>query len=288
MSRSSHPAPEQGLTIGAVSARTGVGVAVLRAWESRHGFPEPMRLPGGHRRYLEADVERIRRVEQARAEGLSIEAAIQRVRREAVEAEPSVFAGLRRRHPETSVVRLTRATALAVSRAIEDEQLAGAHRSVLIAGFQEPRFHQGSEGRWRELARTAAATAVLATFGTSRQEGRVWQVAIDDRQPVRREWFVVCDGPGPAVFSAWEVPRPAAAPGPRRFESLWSTDPAVVRAAADLAIEVVAERAPAAAADLRAGLGPLALAPPPGHADRIAQRIVAQLDVASRRSPAVA
>jgi DNA-binding transcriptional MerR regulator len=276
MSRSSHPAPEEGLTIGAVAARTGVGVAVLRAWEARHGFPHPMRLPGGHRRYAEDDVERIRLVEQARAEGLSIDAAIQRVLRRTPPGEPSVFAGIRRRHPETAVVRLSKPAALAVSRAIEDEHLAQAEPAVLVAAFQEERFHHASRARWQELARTAATTAVLATFPASRRVGRTWEVAIDDSQPLRREWLVICDGPAPACFTAWEVPGRSS--DGRTFESLWSTDPAVVRAASELAIEVVGARSPEAADDLRASLAPVALAPAPGHADRIAQRAVARLD----------
>ena len=276
MSRSSHPNPEEGLTIGAVAARTGVGVAVLRAWEARHGFPHPMRLPGGHRRYAEADVERIRLVEQARAEGLSIDAAIQRVRRRTPPGEPSVFAGVRRRHPETSVVRLTKAGALAVSRAIEDEHLARGEEAVLLAAFQEERFHHASRARWEELARTATTTAVLATFPATRRVGRTWEVAIDDTQPLRREWLVLCDGPAPACFTAWEVPGRAV--DGRTFEALWSTDPAVVRAATELAIEVVGSRSPEAAADLRDALAPVALVPATGHADRIAQRAVTRLD----------
>ena len=45
-----------------MAARTGLGVATLRAWESRYGFPEPERLPNGHRRYRIADVARIEQV----------------------------------------------------------------------------------------------------------------------------------------------------------------------------------------------------------------------------------
>lgn len=268
----------EGLTIGAVSARTGIGAAVLRAWEARHGFPHPDRLPGGHRRYTEADIDQLRKVEQARAEGLSIDAAIQRVRREEAQAEPSVFAGLRRRHPETSVVRLTKAAALAVSSAIEDEHLARAERAVLIGGFQEARYFRASEARWRELARTATTTAVLAALPASRREGRIWEVAVGDEEPLRREWLVVCDGPAPACFTAWEVPG-GVDRGGRRFESLWSTDPAVVRSASLLAIEAVAATSPAAAADLRSALRPVALAPAVGLADRIGQRAVAALDL---------
>ena len=33
-----------------VVEQTGIGEATLRAWEQRYGFPEPHRLPSGHRR----------------------------------------------------------------------------------------------------------------------------------------------------------------------------------------------------------------------------------------------
>ncbi len=39
------------LTISDLARLTGVPSATLRSWESRHGFPRPTRLAGGHRRY---------------------------------------------------------------------------------------------------------------------------------------------------------------------------------------------------------------------------------------------
>ena len=43
------------LSIGELSARTGVTPSTLRIWEERHGFPVPTRLGSGHRRYDEGD-----------------------------------------------------------------------------------------------------------------------------------------------------------------------------------------------------------------------------------------
>ena len=37
--------------MGAVTRRTGIGEHTLRAWERRFGFPTPVRLASGHRRY---------------------------------------------------------------------------------------------------------------------------------------------------------------------------------------------------------------------------------------------
>src|SRR5215208_1482549 len=110
---------EQGLPIGELVARTGLSEGTLRMWERRHGFPLPRRRPSGHRRYDESDVELIRRVARHRDAGLSLPAAIARARDSVSDVERSVFAGMRRRHPELQPVRLRKAVLLALSRAIE-------------------------------------------------------------------------------------------------------------------------------------------------------------------------
>jgi DNA-binding transcriptional MerR regulator/methylmalonyl-CoA mutase cobalamin-binding subunit len=48
------------LTIGIVSRQSGVEASTLRKWESRYGFPQPLYLASGQRRYSKADVENIR------------------------------------------------------------------------------------------------------------------------------------------------------------------------------------------------------------------------------------
>ena len=65
------------LSTAQLAERTGVPAGTLRMWESRYEFPTPVRLPGGHRRYSDDDVEQIREVARLRAEGLSMIAAIQ-------------------------------------------------------------------------------------------------------------------------------------------------------------------------------------------------------------------
>ena len=67
MSRSD---PAAGMSIGVVAAQTHVSVAVLRAWEQRYGFPEPDRVPSGHRRYSAEHVEQVRQVVRDRDSGL--------------------------------------------------------------------------------------------------------------------------------------------------------------------------------------------------------------------------
>ena len=56
-------------------------------WERRHGFPEPERLPKGHRRYSKRDIELVRRVASERAAGVSLPLAIERATRD-IESPP--------------------------------------------------------------------------------------------------------------------------------------------------------------------------------------------------------
>ncbi|MFT7620900.1 MAG: methanogenic corrinoid protein MtbC1 [Myxococcota bacterium] len=55
--------------IGAISKATGVPVPTLRTWERRYGFPVPIRLPSGHRRYDPAMIEHIRLISRALESG---------------------------------------------------------------------------------------------------------------------------------------------------------------------------------------------------------------------------
>jgi DNA-binding transcriptional MerR regulator len=57
------------VSIGEVAAETGLSPEVLRVWERRYGFPVPVRLPSGHRRFREEDLRRLRLIAVALAQG---------------------------------------------------------------------------------------------------------------------------------------------------------------------------------------------------------------------------
>jgi DICT domain-containing protein/predicted DNA-binding transcriptional regulator AlpA len=251
------------LTIREVAARTGLSAATLRMWEARYAFPVPERLPSGHRRYSEEEVDRVRRVVADREAGLSMRAAIERALGTRTEPETSVFAALRRRRPDLVPYLLPKRTLIGLSHAIEDECCARAERPVLIAGFQHPRFYRHAASRWAELARTAHAAVVFADFPALREpKGRPVEVPVAPEHPVLREWVLVCDAPDYAAFlAAWERPGQDGVPdGERSFETIWSVEPELVREAAHVAAGVVAEAAP----ELGARLHPrLAETPPP-------------------------
>lgn len=53
------------LSIGGLSRASGVTVETLRNWERRYGFPEPVRLASGHRRYQWEVVPRLQLIRRA-------------------------------------------------------------------------------------------------------------------------------------------------------------------------------------------------------------------------------
>jgi methanogenic corrinoid protein MtbC1 len=57
------------LSIGDICAETGLSADVVRVWERRYGFPIPVRLPSGHRRYRQADLHQLRLMAEAVAQG---------------------------------------------------------------------------------------------------------------------------------------------------------------------------------------------------------------------------
>jgi hypothetical protein len=57
------------LSIGALAKASGVPVETLRTWERRYDFPQPSRLPSGHRRYPAQAIGVVVRVRALLAEG---------------------------------------------------------------------------------------------------------------------------------------------------------------------------------------------------------------------------
>jgi DICT domain-containing protein len=235
--------PDALLTIGELAAHTGLTPEVLRTWEARHGFPEPTRLPSGHRRYTGADVLAVRRVVEERERGVRLEQAIGAARSAGhVEETGSVYAALTARHPGLTSYTLSKRTLLALSWAIEDESAAQANRAVLVGTFQRGRYFGQSQKRWEEMARTARAAVVMADFPAHDDRSAPARVALPADSPLLREWIVVCDGPGlTAVLVAWELPGQEDLPeSDRLFEAVWTVDSRVVRDAAVVAAEAAA------------------------------------------------
>ncbi|MEO7350646.1 MAG: DICT sensory domain-containing protein [Marmoricola sp.] len=228
------------LTIGDLAQRTGVAPATLRVWESRHGFPRPRRRDSGHRRYDEHDVELVTQVLRRRDSGMRLEVAIAGVALADAATgtppgAPSVYAAMRRVHPNLQPQRLKKSTLVAVSWAIEDECCSRAEQPMIFGGFQKEDFYRASEERWTELARIARSTMVFAAFSQEPHPvDHTTMVDLPEDAPMRREWAVVCDAPDyPAMLTAWELPGQSSVPDRLRlFEAIWTVEPGAVRDAA--------------------------------------------------------
>jgi MerR HTH family regulatory protein/GAF domain len=66
-----------GLTLKAVSRRTGIPAATLRTWQRRYGFMRPGRSPSGYRLYGEEEIARIEQVKYLVQQGVRIGAAME-------------------------------------------------------------------------------------------------------------------------------------------------------------------------------------------------------------------
>jgi len=271
--------PNAELSTAQLAERTGVHAATLRMWESRHGFPSPARRPGGHRRYSDRDVEAVLEVLDLRRRGLSLTAAIERVRRPVAPPLASIFAGLRQRRPEVAATVLPKPLVLALSHAIEDEYCAHAVSGLLIGAFQRDSLYRGAERRWRELARTADLAVALAEFDELREPvGAPVEVPIGPRHALAREWALIVDAPGAsACLAAWEqLSEHELSDDERRFEVLWSFEPTVVRSAVEVATDLLTPLAPGIAGRIP-GLGEAGSATTPNDlrfAAALSQRIV--------------
>ena len=73
------PVLPAGLTLKAVSQRTGIPAATLRTWEYRYGFMRPRRSPSGYRLYGEKELARIEQVKYLVGQGVRIGAAMKAV-----------------------------------------------------------------------------------------------------------------------------------------------------------------------------------------------------------------
>ena len=160
-------------TIKEASARSGVGVPLLRAWERRYGVVSPTRTPSGYRLYDDAAIERLRAMRQLIAHGWAAHQAAQRIRESsdrelAALAHPIVPAAASAREPvasDAAVIEKTAAGALVTrildaARAIDASDLEGA----LDETFGSARF---------EVAADQVLMPALRAIGDAWERGEV-------------------------------------------------------------------------------------------------------------------
>ncbi len=130
------------LRIGELSRRVKVSDHVLRAWERRYALLQPVRSAGGYRLYTPADEQRVRRMVDLLAEGLSPAQAARVATSEGSQEEPAVAgrgrsrADLRTRL-EAALDEMDEPAAQAVlDRLFSDLSVEAALRDVLMPYLQ--------------------------------------------------------------------------------------------------------------------------------------------------------
>jgi MerR family transcriptional regulator, light-induced transcriptional regulator len=273
----------KGLAIKDVAERTGIAAGTIRMWEQRYGFPEPERTTAGYRLYGEDDVEALRRVLALRERGLSVPAAVERVRGADMGTDrPSLFGALAGGDQPVASQLLMKRTLLAISRAIEDEAMSRASSPVVFGAFQREGNYRAVEHRYRAMARTADAVVVFADFASLACHDEIAEVPLEAGAALGNEWAVVIDAPGySACLLGWERPQSApVADRERTFETLWTMDPRMVRRAAEVGASLARRADDELGARIEGLLAerPLAMEHPAPSLTSVTNRIVGYLD----------
>lgn len=145
------------LRIGELSRRLGVSDHVLRAWERRYGLLRPVRSAGGFRLYTEADLRRVRRMQDHLARGLSAaEAARAAIEEEQAALRPAPDPG----PGQLAAAARALATALdefdePAAQAVMDRLLSSLTVELVIREVLIPYLHELGE-RWQRGAVSVA------------------------------------------------------------------------------------------------------------------------------------
>jgi MerR family transcriptional regulator, light-induced transcriptional regulator len=275
------------LAIRDVAERTGLAAGTIRMWEQRYGAPVPGRSDSGYRLYSQDDVEMLRRAVAFRRRGLSVPAALERAKSIGETDRPSIYGAIvAGGEGPVSPRVLRKETLIQISRAIEDETMARAAGPVVFGAFQRVRNYRAVEHRYKRMAETADAAVVFADFDAPRViEGQPAEVPISRDAALGNEWAVIVDAPGyAACLLAWERPQsPEERKLPdaqRRFESLWTMDPAVVRRAAQVGCSLTRASCPELADRIDTLLAerPLAMEAPAPGLTALTNRLVSYLE----------
>jgi MerR family transcriptional regulator, light-induced transcriptional regulator len=276
----------KGLAISDVAERTGLAAGTIRMWEQRYGFPTPGRAPSGYRVYRQEDVDLLRRAVAFRARGLSVPAALDRARTLGETDRPSIYGAIVSGEVPARSHVLRKRTLTALSHAIEDETMARAAGPVIFGAFQHVHNYRREQHRYHRLSEGADAAVVFADFPEPRvPDHGPAEVPIAPDAALGNEWAVIVDAPGyAACLLAWERPRsPEELRLPdreRRFESLGTMDPAVVRRAALVGCALTRASCPDLAERIERTLAdrPLAVESPAPALTALTNRMVGYLE----------
>ena len=153
-------------TIKEASARSGVGIPLLRAWERRYGVVAPVRTPSGYRLYDEDAIARLVGMRRLIDDGWAAQQAAARIREAGADELAELGRGAARRAPETEGSPVVSADTDYVARIVDAARRldAEALESALDELFATMRF----EAAWDVVLRPA-----LGAIGDAWQRGDV-------------------------------------------------------------------------------------------------------------------
>jgi MerR family transcriptional regulator, light-induced transcriptional regulator len=266
------------MKIGELSKATGISEDTLRAWERRHGVPHAHRGPGGQRRYGANAPGEVKNVSRLRETGLSLAAATDQVKHSR-DVPRSIFAGIRRRRPDTETIRISQPVMLALSRAIEDEMMWRGEPIALVATFQTVAEYRRSARRWHELAQGAELAVVLSSFQSAKLGLPIAELPIKGLGRNSREWAVVARSSSfAACLAGWERSIGSRRDdGRREFEAIWTQDPSMVGAGFEAAAEIAEQTSSRHAQMLRSQAAKPLPTPDPASVSALARRSIEYL-----------
>jgi DICT domain-containing protein/nitrogen-specific signal transduction histidine kinase len=145
----------------------------------------------------------------------------------------------------------------ALSHAMEDQVLASSERPLIIASFQRERFYRQEAHRYRRIADVTDQVYVLAAPETDfkHHSGEYETVAFDPDDALSQEWHLVVVGRQYTACLICRENRSSATqenPSPellamdqvRRFDGVWTSDPAVSYDAAAILLDRIEQYRP--------------------------------------------
>jgi signal transduction histidine kinase len=215
-----------------------------------------------------------------------------------IEVQGSLFRALLERRPDLVPTPVSKGALVVVSHLIEEQIAESEQPSALLSGFQHAGMWAAERDRYLRLSEASDVIAVFA----DREPPPEWEadhlaVRLSADSPLEQEWFVLAVGPSLAItLCGLDGDAHARRPvGPaervedsdRMFDVVWSFDPDVARAAAEVVVAAVARDAPDRAADVRARVDRVLPHPTAeqvaGYADRTTAGMLARLEHLRRR-----
>lgn len=181
-----------------------------------------------------------------------------------IEVHSSLYRALLEHAPELRPTAVSKGALVAASHLIEGLVAQADPPSVLLSGFQHMGHWAAERDRYLRLSEDADVIAVFA----GEEPPPEWQtdhvgVRLAAGNPLEQEWFVLAMGPSLAITlcgldgaaharaQGEHEPLPEAE-ADRVFDVVWSFDPDVAQAAADVVVAAIERDAPERAADVRA------------------------------------